>query len=53
MNRGSRMETHVMLPERLQHMRKHRLGAKPVREIHVTIDTGALMRITEALEKSR
>lgn len=30
----------VMLPKRLQHTRSHRLGEKPVREVHVVIDTG-------------
>jgi hypothetical protein len=30
----------VMLPKRLQYQRRHRLGEKPVREIHVVIDSG-------------
>lgn len=41
----------VMLPGRLQHTRKHRLGEKPVREIHVTIETGKVLRlVTNDLE---
>jgi IS4 transposase len=35
----------VMLPRRLQHTRTHHLGEKPVREIHVVIDTGKTLRL--------
>jgi IS4 transposase len=35
----------VMLPRRLQHTRTHRLGEKPVREVHVVIDTGKTLRL--------
>jgi hypothetical protein len=35
----------VMLPKRLQHTRTHRLGEKPVREVHVVIDTGKTLRL--------
>ncbi len=35
----------VMLPRRLQHTRTHRLGEKPVREIHVVIDSGKTLRL--------
>ena len=35
----------VMLPQRLQHARTHRLGEKPVREIHVVIDSGKTLRL--------
>ena len=41
----------VMLPWRLQRTRKHRLGERAVREIHVTIDTGKTLRlVTNDLE---
>jgi IS4 transposase len=35
----------VMLPKRLQHTRTHRLGEKPVREVHVVIETGKTLRL--------
>jgi len=35
----------VMLPGRLQYQRRHRLGEKPVREVHVVIDTGKTLRL--------
>jgi IS4 transposase len=35
----------VLLPQRLQHARTHRLGEKPVREIHVVIDNGKTLRL--------
>ncbi len=35
----------VMLPTRLRNTRAHRLGEKPVREIHVVIDTGKMLRL--------
>lgn len=35
----------VMLPRRLQHTRTHRLGEKPVREVHVVIDTDKTLRL--------
>lgn len=35
----------VMLPKRLQHTRSHTLGEKPVREVHVVIDTGKTLRL--------
>ena len=35
----------VMLPQRLQYARSHRLGEKPVREVHVVIDSGKTLRL--------
>lgn len=35
----------VMLPKRLMHMRTHRLGEKPMREICVVIETGKTLRL--------
>lgn len=35
----------VMLPKRLQKTRSHRLGEKPVREVHVVIDSGKTLRL--------
>lgn len=35
----------VMLPQRLPHARSHRLGEKPVREVHVVIDSGKTLRL--------
>ena len=35
----------VMLPKRLPHTSTHRLGEKPVREVHVVIDTGKTLRL--------
>jgi len=35
----------VMLPQRLQHARTHHLGEKPVREVHVVIDSGKTLRL--------
>jgi IS4 transposase len=35
----------VMLPTRLMHARTHRLGEKPVREVHVVIDSGKTLRL--------
>lgn len=35
----------VMLPKRLQQTRNHRLGEKPVREVHVVIDSGKTLRL--------
>ncbi len=35
----------VMLPKRLHNTRSHRLGEKPVREIHVVIDSGKTLRL--------
>ncbi len=41
----------VMLPKRTQYQRRHRLGEKPVREIHVVIDSGKTLRlVTNDLE---
>lgn len=35
----------VMLPQRLPHARSHRLGERPVREVHVVIDNGKTLRL--------
>lgn len=35
----------VMLPKRLQQTRTHRLGERPVREVHVVIDSGKTLRL--------
>ena len=46
-------DDYVRLPQRLQHTRRHRLGEKLVREIHITIETGKTLRIvTNDLESS-
>ena len=35
----------VMLPQRLQHARTHRLGERHMREVHVVIDNGKRLRL--------
>ena len=35
----------VMLPSRLRDQRRHRLGEKPVREVHVATDNGKMLRL--------
>jgi IS4 transposase len=40
-----RIDRVVMLPKRLPHTHTHRLGEKPVREVHVIIDSGKTLRL--------